>query len=454
MLLIWAAKIPIPAVYLRGSAVVRHLLHKPRFQRVSLHKTVLIPYLWKKSQEMNLHEYQAKELLKRYKVPVQEGFACSTAHEAEEAYRQIKNEFGSSFAVVKAQIHAGGRGKGAIKENGTNGVKVGKNLEEVTDYAKKILGGTLVTLQTGPAGKVVNKVLVAQDIYYDGPSERKEFYLSILLDRATGQNVIMYSTEGGMNIEDVAHDTPEKIFREWVHPSGGLLPFQARKIAFNLGVKGDAFKNMVKFVTNVYNAYVGLDCSMLEINPLFKAADDKIVAVDCKMNLDDNALTRHPDLAALRDLSEEDPTEVEAGQFNLNFVKLDGNVGCMVNGAGLAMATMDMIKLSGGEPANFLDVGGTANAQTVEAGFKIIMKDPNVKAILINIFGGIVRCDRVASGVIEAYKNLGNIEIPIIVRLQGTNAVEAKKLIDESGLKVQSAILLSEAADLVKQAVA
>jgi succinyl-CoA synthetase beta subunit len=356
--------------------------------------------------------------------------------------------------VVKAQIHAGGRGKGAIKENGTNGVKVGKNLEEVTDYAKKILGGTLVTLQTGPAGKVVNKVLVAQDIYYDGPSERKEFYLSILLDRATGQNVIMYSTEGGMNIEDVAHDTPEKIFREWVHPAGGLLPFQARKIAFNLGVKGDAFKNLVKFVTNLYNAYVGLDCSMLEINPLFKAADDKIVAVDCKMNLDDNALTRHPDLAALRDLSEEDPTEVEAGQFNLNFVKLDGNVGCMVNGAGLAMATMDMIKLSGGEPANFLDVGGTANAQTVEAGFKIIMKDPNVKAILINIFGGIVRCDRVASGVIEAYKNLGNIEIPIIVRLQGTNAVEAKKLIDESGLKVQSAILLSEAADLVKQAVA
>ena len=378
---------------------------------------------------MNLHEYQAKELLKRYKVPVQEGFACSTAHEAEEAYRQIKNEYGSSFAVVKAQIHAGGRGKGAVKENGINGVKVGKNLEEVTDYAKKILGGTLVTIQTGPAGKAVNKVLVAQDMYYDGPSERKEFYLSILLDRATGQNVIMYSTEGGMNIEDVAHDTPEKIFRAWVHPAGGLLPFQARKIAFTLGVKGDAFKNMVKFVTNLYNAYVGLDCSMLEINPLFKAADDKIVAVDCKMNLDDNALTRHPELAALRDLSEEDPTEVEAGQFNLNFVKLDGNVGCMVNGAGLAMATM-------------------------EAGFKIIMKDPNVKAILINIFGGIVRCDRVASGVIEAYKNLGNIEIPIIVRLQGTNAEEAKKLIDESGLKVQSAILLSEAADLVKQAVA
>ncbi len=403
---------------------------------------------------MNLHEYQAKELLKKYNVPVQEGFACSTVHEAEEAYRQIKNQFGSSFAVVKAQIHAGGRGKGAIKENGINGVKVGKNIEDIADFAKKILGGTLVTLQTGPAGKVVNKILVAQDMYYDGVSDRKEFYLSILLDRTKGQNVIMYSTEGGMNIEEVAHNTPEKIFKEWVHPSGGLQGFQARKIAFNLGLSGDAFKNCVKFVTNLYNAYVGLDCSMLEINPLFKAADNKIVAVDCKMNLDDNALVRHADLSSLRDVTEEDPTEVEAGQFNLNFVKLDGNVGCMVNGAGLAMATMDMIKLSGGEPANFLDVGGTANAQTVEAGFKIILKDPAVKAILINIFGGIVRCDRVAQGVIDAYKNLGNINIPIIVRLQGTNAVEAKKLIDESGLQVQSAILLSEAAELVKKAVA
>jgi succinyl-CoA synthetase beta subunit len=291
-------------------------------------------------------------------------------------------------------------------------------------------------------------------MYYDGPSERKEFYLSILLDRSKGQNVIMYSTEGGMNIEEVAHDTPEKIFKEWVHPGGGLPGFQARKIAFNLGLSGEGFKNCVKFVTNLYNAYVGLDCSMLEINPLFKAADDKILAVDCKMNIDDNALMRHPEVAAMRDESEEDPTEVEAGKFNLNFVKLDGNVGCMVNGAGLAMATMDMIKLSGGEPANFLDVGGTANAQTVEAGFKIILKDPNVKAILINIFGGIVRCDRVAQGVIDAYKNLGNIDIPIIVRLQGTNASEAKKLIDESGLKVRSAILLSEAAELVREAVA
>lgn len=403
---------------------------------------------------MNLHEYQAKELLKKYNVPVQEGMACGSVHEAEDAYRQIKTQFGSPFAVVKAQIHAGGRGKGTIKENGTNGVKVGKNLDEVVDYAKKILGGTLVTLQTGPAGKVVNKILVAQDMYYDGPNERKEFYLSVLLDRSKGQNVIMYSTEGGMNIEEVAHNTPDKIFKEWVHPADGLQPFQARKIAFNLGLSGDAFKNCVKFVTNLYSAYVGLDCSMLEINPLFKASDNKIVAVDCKMNLDENALMRHPELSVLRDVNEEDPTEVEAGKYNLNFVKLDGNVGCMVNGAGLAMATMDMIKLSGGEPANFLDVGGTANAQTVEAGFKIILKDPAVKAILINIFGGIVRCDRVAQGVIDAYKNMGNIKVPIIVRLQGTNAEEAKKLVDESGLKVQSAILLSEAADLVKKAVA
>jgi succinyl-CoA synthetase beta subunit len=403
---------------------------------------------------MNLHEYQAKELLKKYNVPVQEGFACTTVQEAEDAYRQIKTQTGNKFAIVKAQIHAGGRGKGTVKENGINGVKVAKSLEDIQEFAGKILGGTLVTLQTGPAGKMVNKIFVAADMYYDGPSERKEFYLSILLDRSKGQNVIMYSTEGGMNIEEVAHNTPEKIFKEWVHPSGGLQGFQARKVSFNLGLSGEAFKNCVKFVTNLYNAYVGLDCSMLEINPLFKAADDKIIAVDCKMGLDENSLMRHADLASLRDITEEDPTEVEAGKYNLNFVKLDGNVGCMVNGAGLAMATMDMIKLSGGEPANFLDVGGTANAQTVEAGFKIILKDPNVKAILINIFGGIVRCDRVAQGVIDAYKNLGNIKSPIIVRLQGTNAVEAKKLIDESGLKVQSAILLSEAADLVKKAVA
>ena len=369
---------------------------------------------------MNLHEYQSKELLKKYNVPVQEGIPVDSAGAAEEAYKNLKVQFGNSFAVVKAQIHAGGRGKG------------------------KIVG----TEQRG-----VNKVLVAQDVYYPGPNPVKEFYLSVLLDRAKGQNVIMYSTEGGMDIEEVAHKTPDKIFKEWVHPGGGVQPFQARKIAFNLGLSGESFKNCVRFVTNLYNAYVGLDCSMLEINPLFKTSDEKILAVDCKMNLDDNAMMRHADLEALRDISEEDPTEVEAGKYNLNFVKLDGNVGCMVNGAGLAMATMDMIKLSGGEPANFLDVGGTANAQTVEAGFRIILKDPKVKAILINIFGGIVRCDRVAQGVIDAYNSIGTIKVPIIVRLQGTNAEEAQKLIEQSGLKVQSAILLSEAAALVNKAV-
>jgi len=403
---------------------------------------------------MNLHEYQAKELLKKFNVPVQEGVACSTVNEAEEAYRQIHTQYGSKFAVVKAQIHAGGRGKGSIQGKEQRGVAVGKSMEDVVKIAENILGGTLVTIQTGPEGKLVSKVLVAQDVYYEGPNPVKEFYLAVLLDRSSCMNVIMYSTEGGMNIEDVAHNTPEKIFKEFVHPGGKLQGFQARKIAFNLELSGEAFKNCVKFVTNLYNAYVDLDCGMLEINPLFKTSDDKIIAVDCKMNVDDNALMRHADIVALRDFSEEDPTEVEAGKFNLNFVKLDGNVGCMVNGAGLAMATMDMIKLSGGEPANFLDVGGTANAQTVEAGFRIIMKDPKVKAILINIFGGIVRCDRVAQGVIDAYKSIGNIEIPIIVRLQGTNADVAKKLIDESGLKVQSAILLSEAAALVNKAVA
>ncbi|HEY5391358.1 MAG TPA: ADP-forming succinate--CoA ligase subunit beta [Hanamia sp.] len=403
---------------------------------------------------MNLHEYQAKELLKRYNVPVQEGIACSTVTEAEDAYRFINSQYGSKFAVIKAQIHAGGRGKGKIIGKEQKGVAVAKSLEDVKTIAQNLLGGTLVTVQTGEAGKVVNKVLVAQDVYYEGPDPVKEFYLSILMDRSKGKNVVMYSTEGGVNIEDVAHETPEKIFKEWVHPGGGLLPFQARKIAFNLGLSGTSFKNCVKFVTSLYNAFVGLDCSMLEINPMFKTSDGKIIAVDCKMNVDDNALMRHPDIAALRDVTEEDPTEVEAAKYNLNFVKLDGNVGCMVNGAGLAMATMDMIKLSGGEPANFLDVGGSANAQTVEAGFRIILKDPKVKAILINIFGGIVRCDRVAQGVIDAYQSIGNIEIPIIVRLQGTNAEVAKELIDKSGLKVESAILLSEAADLVNKAVA
>ncbi len=402
---------------------------------------------------MNLHEYQAKELLKKFNVPVQDGIPVDTAEKAEEAYKQLKVHYGNNFAVVKAQIHAGGRGKGKIQGSEQRGVAVGKSAEDIKTIAGNIIGRTLVTIQTGPAGKLVSKVLIAQDVYYPGANPVKEFYLSILLDRSRGENVIMYSTEGGMDIEQVAHDTPDRIFKEWVHPSGGLLPFQARKIAFNLGLSGEAFKNCVKFVTNLYKAYVELDCGMLEINPLFKTSDEKIIAVDCKMNLDDNALMRHTDLEALRDISEEDPTEVEAHKYNLNFIKLDGNVGCMVNGAGLAMATMDMIKLSGGEPANFLDVGGTANAQTVEAGFRIILKDPKVKAILINIFGGIVRCDRVAQGVIDAYNSIGDIRVPIIVRLQGTNAEEAKKLIEESGLKVQSAILLSEAAALVNKAV-
>ncbi len=403
---------------------------------------------------MNLHEYQAKELLKRYNVPTQEGIAVGNVEEAVNAYKKISVDNGTKFAVIKAQIHAGGRGKGRMIEvPEQSGVSVVKNAESVETVAKNMLGNTLVTIQTGAAGKKVSKLLIAQDMYYDGPSERKEFYLSVLLDRAKKQNVIMYSTEGGMDIEEVAHHTPEKIFKEWVQPGFPLQGFQARKIAFNFGLSGTAFKNMVKFVTNLYDAYVGLDCSMLEINPLFKSADDKILAVDCKMNVDDNALMRHADLADMRDKSEEDPTEVEAGEHNLNYVKLDGNVGCMVNGAGLAMATMDMIKLAGGEPANFLDVGGSANAQTVEAGFRIIMKDPNVKAILVNIFGGIVRCDRVAAGVIEAYNKMGNINIPIIVRLQGTNAEAAKELIVNSGLKVQSAILLSEAAQLVQDAI-
>ena len=404
---------------------------------------------------MNLHEYQAKELLKRYDVPVQNGIACTTVDEAVAAYKDIAARTGTKFVVLKSQIHAGGRGKGTFKEAPEqHGVVVIKSEDEAKQVATNMLGHTLVTIQTGEAGKVVNKIFLGEDMYGDGPSERKEFYLSILLDRAKKQNVIMYSTEGGMDIEDVAHNTPELIFKEWIKPGMSLQGFQARNIAFNLGLEGIALKNCVKFVTKLYDAYVGLDGEMLEINPLFKSANDEIIAVDCKMSIEGNGLIRHTDLVELRDKSEEDPTEVEADEHNLNYVKLDGNVGCMVNGAGLAMATMDMIKLNGGEPANFLDVGGSANATTVEAGFRIILKDPNVKAILINIFGGIVRCDRVAQGVIDAYKSIGEINVPVIVRLQGTNAEEAKKLIDESGLQVQSAVLLSEAADLVNKAVA
>ncbi len=404
---------------------------------------------------MNLHEYQAKELLKRYDVPVQNGIACTTVDEAVAAYKDIAERTGTKFVVVKAQIHAGGRGKGTYKEAPEqHGVEVIKSEEQAKEVATNMLGNTLVTIQTGEAGKVVNKIFLGEDMYGDGPSERKEFYLSILLDRAKKQNVIMYSTEGGMDIEDVAHNTPELIFKEWIKPGSPLQSFQARNIAFNLGLTGTALKNCVKFVTKLYNAYDGLNGEMLEINPLFKSANDEIIAVDCKFSIEGNGLIRHKDVAELRDKSEEDPAEVAADEHGLSYVKLDGNVGCMVNGAGLAMATMDMIKLNGGDPANFLDVGGSANAQTVEAGFRIILKDPNVKAILINIFGGIVRCDRVAQGVIDAYQSIGEINVPVIVRLQGTNAEEAKKLIDESGLKVQSAVLLSEAADLVNKAVA
>ena len=391
---------------------------------------------------MNIHEYQGKEILKSFGVRVQEGIVAETPAQAVEAAKKLKTDYNSDWVVIKAQIHAGGRGKGG-------GVKLAKNLDEVKEKAEAIIGMQLVTPQTGPEGKLVSKVLVAQDVYYPGESETKEFYISVLLDRAKGRNIIMYSTEGGMDIEEVAEHTPHLIFKEEIDPKVGLQPFQTRKIAFNLGLSGDAFKDMCKFIAALYKAYDATDSAMFEINPVLKTSDNKILAVDAKVNLDDNALYRHADYAAMRDESEEDPTEVEAGKSNLNYVKLDGNVGCMVNGAGLAMATMDIIKLAGGEPANFLDVGGTANAETVKAGFNIILSDPNVKAILINIFGGIVRCDRVAQGVIDAYKEIGNIPVPIIVRLQGTNAVEAKKLIDESGLEVFSAIQLKEAADLV-----
>ncbi len=395
---------------------------------------------------MNIHEYQAKNLLKSFGVRIQEGIVANTPEEAVDAAKELQKQTGTGWWVVKAQIHAGGRGKGG-------GVKLAKSLDEVKSLAKSIIGMQLVTHQTGPEGKKVNKVLIAQDVYYPGESETKEFYMSVLLNRQTGRNIIMYSTEGGMDIETVAEKTPELIFKEEIDPKIGIMPYQARRIAFNLGLSGKAFKEMVKFVTALYTAYVKTDSSMFEINPVLKTSDDMILAVDAKVNFDDNALFRHRDYAEMRDLTEEDPAEIEAKKYDLNFIKLDGNVGCMVNGAGLAMATMDIIKLSGGDPANFLDVGGTANAETVEAGFRIILQDPNVKAILLNIFGGIVRCDRVAQGVVDAYKKIGEIDIPVIVRLQGTNAEEGKELIDNSGLKVHSAITLQEAADLVKSVV-
>lgn len=396
---------------------------------------------------MNIHEYQAKEILKSYGVRVQEGIVASTPQAAVDAARQLNTETGTKWFVIKAQIHAGGRGKGG-------GIKLAKSYDQVDELSKQILGMQLVTPQTGPEGKKVHKVLVAEDVYYPGESQPKEYYLSIMLDRAKACNVIIASTEGGMDIEKVAHDTPEKIIKEWIDPSVGLQPFQARKIAFTFGLEGNAFKEMVKFLFALYKAYEATDSSLFEINPVLKTSDSKILAVDAKVNLDDNSLFRHKDLADMRDLAEEDPLEVEASTSGLNYVKLDGNVGCMVNGAGLAMATMDIIKLSGGEPANFLDVGGGANAQTVEAGFRIILKDPNVKAILINIFGGIVRCDRVANGVVEAYKKIGDIKVPIIVRLQGTNAEEGAKILAESGLKITPAILLKDAAQRVKEAMA
>lgn len=400
---------------------------------------------------MNIHEYQGKALLKGYGVAIQEGIIAETPEQAVEAAKELQKQTGTGWWVVKSQIHAGGRGKGKIVGTDQSGVALAKNLDAVKSISTTILGNTLVTLQTGEKGKKVNKVLIAQDVYYPGESPTKEFYMSVLLDRAKGRNTIIYSTEGGMDIETVAHNTPHLIFKEEIDPRVGLRDFQCRKIAFNLGLSGEAFKQMTKFVASLYKAYEGTDSSMFEINPVLKTSDNKIIAVDSKVTLDGNSLFRHPDLSALRDKTEEDPTEVEAGEHNLNYVKLDGNVGCMVNGAGLAMATMDIIKLSGGDPANFLDVGGTANAARVEQAFRIILKDPKVKAILVNIFGGIVRCDRVAQGIVDAYKNMGSINVPIIIRLQGTNAVEAKKIIDESGLKVYSAIALQEAADLVKK---
>lgn len=391
---------------------------------------------------MNIHEYQGKSILKSFGVAIQEGIVAETAEKAVEAAKELQKQTETNWWVVKAQIHAGGRGKGG-------GVKLAKTLDEVKEKAGAIIGMQLITPQTGPGGKKVNKVLIAQDVYYPGASPTREFYISVLLNRQSGKNIIMYSTEGGMDIEEVAAKTPHLIHKEEIDPKTGLQAFQTRKIAFNLGLNGSAFKEMLKFLSALYDAYEQTDSSMFEINPVLKTSDDRIIAVDAKVNLDENALFRHPDYAAMRDITEEDPTEVEAGEHNLNYVKLDGNVGCMVNGAGLAMATMDIIKLAGGEPANFLDVGGTANAARVEQAFRIILKDPHVKAILINIFGGIVRCDRVAQGIVDAYKNIGSLPVPIIVRLQGTNAVEAKKIIDDSGLKVFSAIELKEAADLV-----
>jgi len=403
-----------------------------------------LPIFALQNSSMNVHEFQGKEILAQFGVGIQRGIVATTPADAVAAAKQLTEETGTGWHVIKAQVHAGGRGKGG-------GVKLAKSLEEVEQISNDIIGMQLVTPQTTSEGKKVHQVLVAEDVYYPGDSEPKEFYISVLLNRATGRNMIMYSTEGGMDIETVAEQTPELIFTEEIDPTVGLLPFQARKVAFNLGLSGVAFKGMVKFVSALYKAYVGADAALFEINPVLKTSDDKIIAVDAKVTLDDNALFRHPDFVAMRDVREENPTDVAAREVGLNFVALDGNVGCMVNGAGLAMATMDLIKQAGGDPANFLDVGGTADAARVEAAFRIILQDPKVKAILINIFGGIVRCDRVAQGIVDAYKNMGDaIQVPIIVRLQGTNSDIAKELIDASGLRVESATLFQEAADKVQ----
>ena len=395
---------------------------------------------------MNLHEYQGKELLKNFNVEIQKGYVASTVDEAVKCAKKLSEETGTKIFVVKAQIHAGGRGKGG-------GVRIAKSIDEVKKISSEIIGMQLVTPQTSKDGKLVRKVLIAEDVYYDGEFDRKEFYVSVLLNRSSSKNMIVYSTEGGVDIEAVAENTPELIFNEEVDPGTGILPFQSRKIAFNLGLKGQAFKNMSKFITNLYNAYVKSDASLFEINPVLKASDDKIIAVDSKVTIDENALFRHKEYESLRDLNEENPVEVEARENGLNYVDLDGNVGCMVNGAGLAMATMDLIKLAGGEPANFLDVGGTADSSRVEKAFRLILQDSNVKAILVNIFGGIVRCDRVAEGIVSACQNLDNINIPIIVRLQGTNSAKAKEIIDSSGLNVQSATAFDEAATKVQAAI-
>jgi succinyl-CoA synthetase beta subunit len=391
---------------------------------------------------MNVHEFQGKSLLKAYNVDIQEGFVAETPEQAVTIAEQLHEKLGSELFVVKAQIHAGGRGKGG-------GVKLAKSITEVGKITSQMLGMQLITSQTGPEGKIVNKVLISQDVYYKGEYDMKEFYISLLLNRDKGRYVVVYSPEGGMSIEEVAEKSHGLIYTEEIDPGTGLQLFQMRDIAFKLGLSGNALKNMQKFLSGIYDTFIGCDAQLLEINPVLKTSDNRILAVDCKLVLDDNALFRHTELLAMRDLNEEDPIDVEAGNHNLNFVKLDGNVGCMVNGAGLAMATMDIIKLSGGSPANFLDVGGGASPRTVEAGFRIILKDPAVKAILINIFGGIVRCDRVANGVVEAYKSIGEIRVPVIVRLQGTNAAEAKAIIDNSGLEVYSAISFREAAELV-----